>query len=77
MLHILTLFLLPFFVSSAEAKGAFLYFCFGEDCSEWDGLFSLLSITFTLCCLLSACASYCKDKEKDEQELQIVKIETV
>ena len=77
MLHILTLFLLPFFVSSAEAKGAFLYFCFGEDCSEWDMYLSWFSIFFTLCCLVSACASCCKEKEKDEQELQIVKIETV
>ena len=64
MLHILTLFLLPFFLSSAEAKGAFLYLCFEEGCSGGDIALSCLSILFTMYCLVSAFASCCKEKEK-------------
>merc|ERR1719228_1486480 len=68
MLHFLTLFLLSFFLSSAEAKGFFLYFCFGEGCTGWDTTLSCLSIAFTLFCLVSACASCCKEEENEEQE---------
>ena len=68
MLHFLTLFLLSFFLSTAEAKAVFLYFCFGEGCTGWDTTLSCLSIAFTLFCLVSAFASCCKEKEKEEQE---------
>merc|ERR1711953_1595225 len=68
MLHILTLFLLSFCLSSAEAKGFFLYFCFGEGCTGWDTTLSWLSVAFTLFCLVSAFASCCKEEENEEQE---------
>ena len=48
MLHILTLFLLPFFLYSAEASGVFMYLCFGEGCSGWDSALTCLSILFTM-----------------------------
>ena len=74
MLHILSLFVLPFLVSTAEAKGAFfLYFCFGEGCSGFDYALSCLSILFTVCCLLSAFASCCKalqGRTKEEEDLK-------
>merc|ERR1712110_947761 len=65
MLHILSLFVLPFLVSTAEAKGAFfLYFCFGEGCTGFDYALSCLSILFTMCCLLSALAKIENKLEK-------------
>merc|ERR1712038_786983 len=33
MLHLLSLFVLPYLLPTAEAKGVLLYFCFGEGCS--------------------------------------------
>merc|ERR1711953_278351 len=68
MLHILTLFLLSFCLSTAEAKGFFLYFCFGEGCTGWDTTLSWLSVAFTLFCLVSAFASCCKEEESEEEE---------
>ena len=68
MLHFLTLFLLSFFLSTAEAKAVFLYFCFGEGCTGWDIALSWLSVFFTLACLVSAFANCCKEEENEEQE---------
>merc|ERR1711928_25249 len=67
MLHLLSLFVLPYLLPTAEAKGAFLYFCFGEGCSGWDLALSCISILFTMCCFLSAISSCCKGNVKDEK----------
>ena len=76
MLHILTLFLLPFFLSSAEASGVFMYLCFGEGCSEWDSALTWLSILSWLVIFVSAVARCCKEEEKEEQELQTVTVDS-
>jgi len=70
MLHILSLLVLPFLVSSAEAKGAILYLCFGDGCSGWDIALTCLSIIFTMCCLVSAFASCCRARAKEEEQFQ-------
>merc|ERR1712004_164338 len=67
MLHLLSLFVLPYLLPTAEAKGAFLYFCFGEGCTGWDLALSFVSILFTMCCFLSAISSCCKANVKDEK----------
>ena len=67
MLHLLSLFVLPYLLPTAEAKGAFLYFCFGEGCSGWDLALSCVSILFTMCCFLSVISSCCKGKVKNEE----------
>ena len=70
MLHILSLLLLPCLLSTAEASGVFLYLCFGEGCSGWDIALTCLSILFTMCCLVSAFASCCKGRAKEEEDFQ-------
>ena len=70
MLHILTLLLLPLLLPSAEASGVFLYLCFGEGCSGWDIALTCLSILFTMCCLVSAFASCCRARAKEEEAFQ-------
>ena len=67
MLHLLSLFVLPSLLPTAEAKGAFLYFCFGEGCSGWDLALSCISVLFTMCCFLSAISSCCKGNVKNEE----------
>merc|ERR1712107_82580 len=67
MLQLLSLFVLPYLLPTAEAKGAFLYFYFGEGCSVWDLALSCISILFTVCCFLSAISSCCKGNVKNEE----------
>merc|ERR1712018_1000457 len=68
MLHILSLFLLPLLVSSAEAKGAFIYLCLGEGCSGWEIAPMVISILFSTCVLVSACRGCCRAMKQRKME---------
>ena len=70
MLHLLSLFVLPYLLPTAEAKGAFLYFCFWEGCTGWDLALSCISVLFTMCCFLSAISSFCKRGKEEEVDFQ-------
>merc|ERR1712020_820473 len=57
MLHIFSLFILPFLLSTVEAKGFFVYLCIGEGCEGWQIALRVISI---LVSFLSICWSSCK-----------------
>merc|ERR1719242_2209884 len=74
MLHIFSLFILPFLLSTAEAKGFFVYLCIGEGCEGWQIALSVISILVSFLIIFCSCWSSCKQckqhmqANKDEEE---------
>merc|ERR1711944_49742 len=70
MLHILSLFLLPLLISSAEAKPTRFFLCFGKGCSGWEIAITVLSIIFFTCvlvCLALCACSGCRREMKQRK----------
>ena len=74
MLHIFSLFILPFLLSTAEAKGFLIYLCIGEGCEGWQIALSVISILVSFLIICCSCWSSCKQckqymqANKDEEE---------
>merc|ERR1712061_311448 len=71
MLHIFSLFILPFLLSTVEAKGFFVYLCIGEGCEGWQIALSVISILVSFLISCCSCCKQCKQymqANKDEGE---------
>merc|ERR1711881_239278 len=74
MLHIFSLFILPFLLSTVEAKGFLIYLCIGEGCEGWQIALSVISILVSFLIICCSCWSSCKQckryirANKDEEE---------
>merc|ERR1712038_968637 len=73
MIHIFSLFILPFLLSTVEAKGFFVYLCIGEGCEGWQIALSIISILVFFLIICCSCWSSCKQcnryiQAKDEEK---------
>ena len=55
-------------VSTIDAKkGGFLFFCFGDDCEEWQTALTVLSIVFTVSGLVMWICCKCRGVKREEK----------
>merc|ERR1712018_340894 len=68
MLHILSLLLLPLLICSAEAKAIRFFLCFGEGCSGWEIVLTVISIIFFTCVLVCLALCACRGCRREMKQ---------